>query len=54
LGWLADFKRIDTDRLGDVLQLGLAEIGDREIEPAFHLAIGVFGKTDRARRTNTF
>ena len=25
-----------------------AEIADRKIEPRFHLAIGVFGKTDRA------
>ena len=45
----ADPKRIDPDRLGDVLELGLAEIADREIEPAFDLAIGVLGKADRAR-----
>ena len=37
LGGLADFKRIDPDRLGDVLELGRAEIADREIEPPLHL-----------------
>ena len=44
----ADLQRIDPDRLGDVLELGRAEIGDRQIEPAFDLAIGVLGETDRA------
>ena len=44
----ADFERIDPDRLGDVLELGRAEIGDREIEPPLDLAIGVLGETDRA------
>ena len=44
----ADFKRIDPDRLGDVLELGRAEIGDREIEPSLDLTIGVLGQTDRA------
>ena len=48
LGGLADFKRIDADRLGDVLELGRAEIDDREIEPPLHLPIGVLGQTDRA------
>ena len=48
-GGAADFQRIDADRLGDVLELRRAEIGDREIEPPFHLAIGVLGETDRAR-----
>ena len=47
--WLADFERIDPDRIGDVLELGLVEIGDREIEPPLDLPIGVLGKTDRAR-----
>jgi hypothetical protein len=32
---LADFERIDPDRLGDVLELCRAEIADGEIEPAF-------------------
>jgi hypothetical protein len=32
-GGPADFKRIDPDRLGDVLQLGRTEISDRKIEP---------------------
>ena len=48
LGGLADFQRIDTDRLVDVLELGRAEISDLQIEPAAHLPIGVLGKTDRA------
>src|SRR5712672_1115387 len=30
----ANLQRIDPDRIGDVLELGLAKIGDREIEPA--------------------
>ena len=46
-------KRVDPNRLGDVLQLDLAEIADCEIEPAFDLAIGVLGKADRARLANT-
>ena len=45
----ADSQRIDPYRLGDVLELGLAEIGNREIEPALDLAIGVLGETDAAR-----
>ena len=48
LGGLADFERIDPDRLGDVLELGRAEIGDGEIEPPLDLPIGVLGQTDRA------
>ena len=54
LGGLADFERIDPDRLGDVLELGWAEIGDGEIEPPLDLAIGVLGKTDRAGLANAF
>ena len=50
----SDLKRIDPDRLGDVLELGLAEIADRKIEPRFHLAIGVLGQADRAGRGNPF
>ena len=46
----ADLQRIDPDRPFDVLELRRAEIGDRHIEPAAHLAIGVLGKTDRAGR----
>ena len=45
----ADIERIDPDRLGDVLELGLAEIADREIEPPLDLTIGVLGKADRPR-----
>ena len=43
-------QRIDPDRLSDVLELGRAEIGDRQIEPPFHLPIGVLGEADRAGR----
>ena len=32
--WLADFERIHPERLGDVLELRRAEIGDRKIEPS--------------------
>ena len=48
VGGLADVKRIDPDRLGDVLELGRAEVADREIEPPLDLPIGLFGETDRA------
>ena len=50
----ADLQRIGADRLGDVLELRLAEIGDREIEPRLHLPIGVLGKADRARLGDAF
>ena len=46
----AHAKRIDPDRLFDVLELSLAEIGDRHVEPAADLTIGVLGKADRAGR----
>ena len=54
LGGRADFQRIDPDRLGDVLELGRAEIADREIEPPLHLPVGVLGETDRAGLANAF
>ena len=50
LGGDADLQRIDPDRPFDVLELSLAEIRDRHVEPTAHLAIGVLGQTDRARR----
>ena len=46
----ADLQRIDPDRLGDVLELGVAEIADREVEPRLDLAIGVLGQADGAGR----
>src|SRR5271163_376125 len=49
----ADLQRINSDRVGDVLELGRAEVGDGEIEPSFDLAIGVLGKADAARLANT-
>ena len=47
-------QRIDPDRPFDVLELGLAEIRDRHVEPAAHLAIGVLGQADRAGRGDPF
>ena len=46
----ADTQRIDPDRLGDVLELGAAEIADREVEPRLDLAIGILGQADGAGR----
>ena len=51
---LADFKRIDPDRVGNVLQLGRAEIGDRKIQRPLDLTISVLGQAYRARLANTF
>ena len=51
---LADFERIDPNRLGDVLEFGRAEIVDREIEPRLHLPIGIFGEADSARLGDPF
>src|SRR5271155_2736863 len=52
LGRNADLKRVDPDRLSDILELGEAEIADCEIEPPFDLPIGVLGQTDSARLAN--
>ena len=54
LRWSADLKRIDVDRLRDVLERGQPKIADLEIEPLFHLPIGVFRKTDRAGFGDSF
>ena len=51
---LADFERIDPDRLGNVLELRSAEIADRQIEPPLDLPIGVLGKTDAAGLGDAF
>ena len=40
----ADLQRIGPHRLGDVLELRRAEVGDREIEPPLDLPIGVLGR----------
>ena len=50
----ADLQRIGPNRLFDVLQLGLAEVGDRHVEPPAHLAISVLGKTDASRLGDAF
>ena len=51
---LADLERIDPYRLGDILELRRAEIGDGEIEPSLDLPVGLLGQTDRARLANAF
>ena len=50
----AGVQRIDPDRFGDVLEIFRAEVGHGQIEPPFHLTIGVLGKTDRAGRGDAF
>ena len=45
---LADFQRVDVDRLSDVLQLSCAEVGDLEIEPTLDLSLGILGQADRS------
>ena len=54
VGGLADLKRIDPDRLGDVLELGWAEVGDLEIEPPLDLPVGLLGEADRPRLGDAF
>ena len=46
---LANFERIDPDRLGDVLELDCAQIAHGQIEPGLNLPIGVLGETDGPR-----
>ena len=53
-GGEADLNRIGSDRLGDVLEVGLTEIADSEIKPCSHLPKSVFGKTDRPWLGDTF
>jgi hypothetical protein len=49
---LADFQRVDANGLDDVLEMRWAQIGDLEIEPLFHLPVGLLGQADRARFGN--
>jgi hypothetical protein len=46
-------QRIDPDWPFDVLELDRAEVGDRHVEPAADLAIGVLGETYRPGLANT-
>jgi hypothetical protein len=46
--------KIDSYRLSDILERGVAEIGDRQIKPPLDLAIGVLGKTDAATLADPF
>jgi glutathione S-transferase len=48
----ADLECIEPYRLGDILERRLAEVADGEIEPGPHLAIGILGRTYRARLGN--
>ena len=48
-GGRADAKRIDADRVGDVLKLRRAKIDYSEIESCFHLAIGVLKRFELAK-----
>jgi hypothetical protein len=41
-------QRINSHRLDDVLEPGLTEIVDLEVEAGAHLPVGVLGKADRA------
>jgi hypothetical protein len=43
---LADFERVDVDRLRDVLKLRRPEITDLKVEPLFHLPVSPLGKAD--------
>jgi hypothetical protein len=54
LHWLADFERVDVDRLGDVLKLSVAEVADFEIKPSLDLPVGLLGHADRAGFGDTF
>jgi hypothetical protein len=51
---LADLKGIHVHGLGDVLELGVAEIDDLEIEPLFHLPIGILGQANCAGLGDAF
>ena len=50
----ADLDRIDPDRLGDVLEFGRTEIRRRQVEPPFHLPVGLLRKTNRAGLRHAF
>ena len=48
MGARADLERIDPDRLGNILELGLAEVADGQVQPSFDLPVGVLRQADRA------
>ncbi len=50
----ADLDRINPDGLANILELGLTEIVDFNIELRLDLPIGVLGKTDRAGLSDPF
>ena len=47
-------QRINSHRLDDVLELGLTEIVDLEVEPGAHLPVSVFRKADCPRLRDPF
>ena len=51
---LADFERIDPNRVGNILELPRTEIADGKIKPPFDLTIGVLGQADRAWLADAF
>ena len=51
---VAHFEGIGPHRLRDVLELGRSEIGDRQVEPALDLPVGLLRQADRARRGDAF
>ena len=53
-GGLADFNRIDAQRLGDVFQCRRAEIADIHIKSRLDLPIGVLREADRAGLGDAF
>ena len=50
----AGLDRIDSHWPSDVLEFFLSEIDEAFLEAVTHLAVGVLGKTDTARISNTF
>ena len=48
LGRRTNLERIDPDRLGDILEFGLAKVADHEIEAPLDLPIGVLRQADRS------
>ena len=48
VGGGTNLKGVDPNWVGNILELRSAEIADGQIEPCFHLPIGVLRKTDRA------
>jgi hypothetical protein len=48
LSILSDVKRVDPNRLSDILKVDGAEIAGGEVKPSLDLTIGVLGEADRS------